>query len=259
MTHLYDRQSPRDLTIPELWASWDIMIDQPSQEAKMVQGTLGRDTLPSFALNDENIPSRTLKELWELFHETDREKREFPKKLACVKAVKDHANELYKQDDWLEALAHYKNAWCTLLPYHLDAFPAGHPAKSLIAKMECKIFSNIMATVLKMVKANDHKYSKQRKSKLLDIGYRSGMAILGICFAMDVDSLQTTLKIDVLDTYKTCQAPRKEFRKLHDGLIKYCKDRDPDEQLFHFDYKAPPTKSDFKTIMTMAMMKFMDM
>ncbi|WWC93208.1 hypothetical protein V866_000041 [Kwoniella sp. B9012] len=95
----------------------------------------------------------------------------------------------------------------------------------------------------------------------------SKRTIISICFAMDVGCLQTTLrriaqiksKIDVLDTNKTCQAPSKEFRKLHDDLIKYCKDRDPDEKLFLFDYKAPSTKSDFETMMMMAMMKFMDM
>ncbi|WWC93207.1 hypothetical protein V866_000040 [Kwoniella sp. B9012] len=125
------------------------MLDQPSREAKLVRDSLGKDTLPSFALNNEittcgrkpsacpiirtdydkhsddtlikcqnhrslrlliirdifllgsehlvNLPPwmrrRTLKELWEVLHQSDRQEMELPKRLALAEAVKDKANE----------------------------------------------------------------------------------------------------------------------------------------------------------------------
>ncbi|WVW85220.1 hypothetical protein I302_107258 [Kwoniella bestiolae CBS 10118] len=321
MTHLYDRKTPRQLTIPELWASWNIMIDQPSREAKLVQGTLDRDTLPTFAFNHENIHSgktpsiypiirtdhdkqsddtliklhnhrslrllvirdifllvgdeqgdlppfmrrKTLKELWEMYHGSDREDMPLGKKLMYAEAAKEVANEHSQDGERMEALDKYKTGWSARLPYHLDAFPAGHIARMQLAKMECKIFNNIMATILEMIKANETRYPKAKKIKLLDIGYRAGVSILGICFAMDVGSLQTTLrriaqiksKLDILDTARTCAMPSKEFRKLHDDLIKYCKDRDPDEKLLQFEYKSQDTK--MSPVDVLLMMRFMEM
>ncbi|WWC71224.1 uncharacterized protein I206_105177 [Kwoniella pini CBS 10737] len=175
MSHLYDRKNSRSLTIPELWTCWDIMIDDPVREAKLIAGTLGQDSLPKEALNDE------------------------------------------------------------------------------VTYKECKIFNNLMATILDMIKANENKFDTVKKLKILDIGYRAGISILCICFAMDVGFLQRALRriaqiksmIEDLDKNKTIAPMKRELRKLHDDLIKYCKNRDPDHPLFEFDYRFEDAKYQF--------------
>ncbi|WWC63682.1 uncharacterized protein I303_106287 [Kwoniella dejecticola CBS 10117] len=300
MSHLYDRKTARPLTIPELWTCWDIMLDDSSREAKLIQGTLGKDSLPKEALNDEttynpingigdrnrknqlypiirtdhdlqydntlidlqnkrsfrlivirdvfflpggsfegHLPRRfVVRKIWQEYHEPEWTNRKFPIKMI---GADNHREGIH-----IDALHGYATAWSHMLPYHLDAFPATHEARRDTAVMECKIFNNIMATILDMIKNNEHRFKKAKKLKLLDIGQRAGMSILGIRFAIDVGSLQRALRrlaqiksmIDELDTDKTLTPMKKELRKLQDDLIKYCKNRDPDDDLLKFDYKS---------------------
>nr|XP_018261862.1 uncharacterized protein I303_06307 [Kwoniella dejecticola CBS 10117]OBR84020.1 hypothetical protein I303_06307 [Kwoniella dejecticola CBS 10117] len=53
MANQQDRKKPRALTIPEMWISWDLMLDNPVPQSRLLDGTLGKDSLPSAALNEE--------------------------------------------------------------------------------------------------------------------------------------------------------------------------------------------------------------
>ncbi|WWC63684.1 uncharacterized protein I303_106289 [Kwoniella dejecticola CBS 10117] len=306
MSHLYDRKKPRSLYMPELWASWDFMLDQSERESKLIKGTLGKASLPEECLvkvdpytgqapseypiirtdydiqyNDILIANQNARSyrfivirdiwflilpidipgspscapwavkgcvqyLWDHFRSDDSPMHFFTlsKRLSLAGQSKGRANIYHQNHEHVKALWRYLLAWMVLFPYHMDAFPANHASRLAVARLECNISCDIMATMLEVVKITPPGDST-RILKMLDVGYRAGMGLLFICFPKNVGFMQRALRridklkeqIGQVDKNNTLAPIPKILEDLYEGYQIYCKDRDPDEKLEAFDNK----------------------
>ncbi|WVQ95272.1 hypothetical protein IAU59_002367 [Kwoniella sp. CBS 9459] len=89
-------------------------------------------------------------------HANDRDgvfERESPLKtveecLAEAEKKKQIANDIFAQGDHPLAIYHYVKAWFEIYPYHIDAFPVGHPSRNGIVAMEVNLFNNMIAALM---------------------------------------------------------------------------------------------------------------
>ncbi|WWC71222.1 uncharacterized protein I206_105175 [Kwoniella pini CBS 10737] len=73
--------------------------------------------------------------LWEEAHLDNHESLTVSQKVELAVAMKEEANCTFRRGDWKTAWHEYGRAWMQLLPYHIDAFPAGSEERNSLAEM----------------------------------------------------------------------------------------------------------------------------
>ncbi|WVQ75746.1 hypothetical protein IAR50_005377 [Cryptococcus sp. DSM 104548] len=64
--------------------------------------------------------------------------------------MRQDANRLFRQGEYMTALWKYVTNWSMYLPYHVDALPQTHPLRAKLGEVEASLFNNISACLVKV-------------------------------------------------------------------------------------------------------------
>ncbi|OCF41096.1 hypothetical protein I317_05107 [Kwoniella heveanensis CBS 569] len=161
-----------------------------AQSKFAVKDTAGQDGEGGSARLERESPLKTVDECLQ-----EAEKR------------KKVANDLFNQGDHPLAIYHYVKAWFEIYPYHLDAFPVGHPSRNGIAAMEVNLFNNMMASLMAMADKPRSDEPREMKGEYYLMAMKCARACMMQTFGFSVKGMKRFMK-----RFKIIQEGFAEFR-----------------------------------------------
>ncbi|TYJ53852.1 hypothetical protein B9479_005540, partial [Cryptococcus floricola] len=161
---------PRPLSSEEMWAGYEAPVPDPSTPSQYPAQRLTYDLLP-YSQTAEKHGLRLFKvsireQVWNLVQmgpEMDsyvkmelENQRRLPPDITRLKVLLDFdgmrqdANRIFREGDYMTALWRYVTNWSLFLPWHVDAFPRTHPLRPKLGEAEASLFNNMAACYVKI-------------------------------------------------------------------------------------------------------------
>ncbi|TYJ51612.1 hypothetical protein B9479_007815 [Cryptococcus floricola] len=162
--------SPRPLSSEEMWAGYEAPVPDFSTPFQYPAQRLTYDLFP-YSQTAEKHGLRLFKlsireQVWNLVQmgpemesfakmQVEDQRRLPPDitglgKLLDLNGMRQDANRIFREGDYMTAVWRYVTNWSLFLPWHVDAFSRTHPLRPKLGEAEASLFNNISACFVRI-------------------------------------------------------------------------------------------------------------